>query len=279
MEFTLGILSIVFISALVVDWLLTDKDLITQLAINGQQNNKSNELQFESIALSTSKLFCRIFDSVYGNRTWSWKRFYRSAILSCLFVLFSVVIVGIEETFIGIYVLGNKVNFTDAIFLCTLLLSFNTIIDFVSLQETRLVLGWVNSSKDGKLNHVAVLIVVDLVLTSFIFIFLMVIFLIILYVVMGQPSRIDATIKIVLDNLFLKSEFLPFFISTFGTSIVWFAFVVFTFLAKILSNNPLFAQILKAISETTSPARVVAVIFTIPLVSIFLLFQLIGKAL
>ena len=264
MDLALGMLIIMFISALVVDWLLTDKEL-SRL----RKNNKSNELQSESIVFSSSKLFCRIFDSVYGDETWTWKRFNRSAILSCLFVLFSIVIIGIENTLIG------EID----IFSVCALLGFNTIIDFVSLQETRMVLKWVDNSKDGKLSHVAVLIILDLVFTTLIYYFLLVVLYYFFLHFINWPDEFSTVMDDILDLITEKEELLPFFISTFGTSIVWYAFVVLTFLTRLLGKFPLVSLVFRAISETTSPARFVVVIFTIPLVFIFVLFQIINIAL
>ena len=282
MDFILGILSIVIISALVVDWLLTDKKFTVQLRKNWRNNNKSHELQFESSVHETSKFFCLIFDSVYGTKTWSWKRFYRSTILSFLFIIFSIVIIGINNTFIGDFDVRHSDQLNDLIFTFLILFGLNTIIDFFSLQETRLVLRWVSSSKNGKFSHVFALMFVDLVLTSLVFVIFVLTALILISIVAGHPFDLGQVMIIVgsfLTELLIdEAMLLPFFISTFGTSIVWLAFVFFTFLAKFLGTIPMFALILKAISETTSPARVVAVIFTIPLAFVSIFFQLFIKS-
>lgn len=65
---------------------------------------------------------------------------------------------------------------------------------------------------------------------------------------------------------------LPFFISTFGTSFIWFLFVITALFARAASQNSrILESALRVISESSAPARTTVGIFVAPFGLIFLI--------
>lgn len=97
MEFLLSILCVIAISAIIVDRLVKNESVSKAVSISLEEKEGINQ-QEELNNIATS--FCKIFDAVYGEKTLSVRRMVYSVFLSTLFVIFSILIIGVENSYI-----------------------------------------------------------------------------------------------------------------------------------------------------------------------------------
>ncbi|MCY3702806.1 MAG: hypothetical protein OXG16_09015 [Rhodospirillales bacterium] len=263
METLAGSLAILVISALIVDWVLkSERDLRIGFRTSV---GKVSALSSAEVLYKLTIWFSNLFDAIYGKRTWSWRRFWRSAVLSGFFVLFAILIIGVDDSYIG-----HSYDAVESAGITLVFLSVNVVIDFVSLQETRWVIGQVKQ-KRGKVSFV-LWIGVDLLLTAAIYFLL---FGAVLFVGMSVSVGIAEATSIVIDEEFVAvfltpHQALPFFVSTFGTSIVWYLFVLLALAVRLLgARSRLLKVALQVLFESEAPGRIVAVIVGIGLVAVF----------
>ncbi len=272
-------MSVLLISAFIVDWMLKDEVLVSQSSELKKFSLGTDEFAYHQQIGFVNKQFCLIFDAIYGKHTWSWKRFFRSTALSLFFVLFSILLIGIENSYLAPstkkFVGPNR---TDHIIAISLIFGcYNVVIDFISLLETRWVLG--RAQNAGKI-ALGMWIAVDLILTSAIYIVSFpTMFAILSLLFDAQDSGpylkdIQELFISVLKVFFSQNKALPFFISTFGTSIVWYMFLFFVFLVKFLRRNSRMLKIaFDIISESATPARLVVVLFSFPIIAFFVVLK------
>lgn len=271
MELLVGCLAVLILTASIVDWLLKDEaivDLRSKLQGNGEK--KITDLDAGAVVLSANRLFCQLFDILYGERTWSWQRFSRSCFLSLLFVVFSILMIGFENTFL-VY---EFYDLSELLLIITLWTSVNLFADFISLQETRWILGY---SREKGTSVLSILVSIDLMLTTAIYVLG---FVSIFFGAHWFRSGFEYAITIfsdyeesfeeLIEVLLAPDMALPFFISTFGTSIVWFLFVISSLLIRAMSQSSRVLKLaLDIISKSPAPARTAAGIVAIPIVVIF----------
>jgi len=275
MEVLFGIIAVLFISAGIVDRYLKTETVSSVRAELYGISRRILSGRSDVVVFSAHLLFCRIFDVVYGSEFWSRVRFFRSCCFSLLFILFSVLVIGTSNTILGIQTgspeLQLGLNVLLSYFLAFVMVNF--VADFISLQETRWILGLARGRSLGRL---AILVLVDLVLTTAIYL-----------VVLGIPSVIayhfvtsqfswmyfswpDA-VSTVPSLLFSPKGFLPFFLSTFGTSIVLFGFVLAAIAVRLLTYPRVSNLAMLYIARDARPARTAAGILSVIFVAVFLL--------
>lgn len=262
MDLLIACLVILFISGFVVDWILKDNDV---LATYSRLRPGFAQGAPKVLVYFATHWFCDIFDALYGHRTWSLRRFTRSTILSVLFVLFSILVIGFENTFLGNS--GPDAYYEVLIIFTTI----NVVADFISLQETRWVLEQVKTTKN---NDIATWIGIDLILTSAVYV---IVFggAIFLYAVYYQGFVV--AIKFVTDRplpilqmLFELDMALPFFISTFATSIVWYMFVLFVIVVNVVRRNSrVFSLFVRALNAISNPGGVLAGLIVMVITFVF----------
>ena len=263
MDLVIACLVVLFISGFVIDWILKDNDV---LATYTRLPPRYAEEEPKVLVYFANNWFCAIFDALYGAQPWSRRRVTRSTILSVLFVIFSVLLIGFENTYLGAY---SRNDYYEVLILFTII---NLVADFVSLQETRWVLEQVKGAKN---TEIAVWIAIDLFLTSTIYV-----------IVFGGAIFVYAATKIGFDFavnwfafpdiseplgvLFQLDMGLPFFISTFATSIVWYLFVLFLVAVNVVSRNSrAFSLFVRALTASSNPGGVMAGIIVMTITFVF----------
>ena len=266
METLIGGLAVLLLMASVIDYLLTDSAIAHLRESSRLAERKLIALNSRELAIAANKLFLNVFDAIYGPGFLSWRRFWRSCFLSVMFVVFSTFVIGIENTLIG------QFNFQYAyapVFVAvttTMLLSVNLLADFISLQETRLVMG---RAQSDRLSLIAAWVLVDLIVTTLIYVGVAQILLRLWILLLAGES-----VGPEYDWFFTAEGGLPFFVSTFGTSILWFVFVLFVVVITTLKqSSKVLALVFSRIGDSAAPARAVAGIITIPTIFIFGLVQ------
>ena len=269
MDILVSCLAVLFASSMIVDWLVRNEK---GLNFHVQSPvDRIGALEPDDILHAATIWFSDIFDTIYGERTWSWRRVYRSALLSLFFVLFSVLIIGIENTYIG-----TTREHQEIIYISMIFFSINLFIDFVSLLETRWIIEQMRKRRTA--TFFAMWVILDIVLTSGIYFFLLGTIVVVTAAV--QIGRIDKIISILISadfassfarTLFAPHMALPFFVSTFGTSILWYMFVLFSIVIRIGSRSSRIFEIsLRVIFESESPGRLIAFIVGATLTTFFL---------
>ena len=270
-------LSVLILSSTFVDWLLRNREIIALRLDIGARRGAFNSWKEDDLRAPINFLFCQIFDAFYGPRTWSLRRISRSCFLSVLFVFFSISIIGYENTFLGLLNSDDKgfipINNAVVISALVMLTIMNLAIDFVSLQETRWVL---QRTLRGATVSLMVWAIIDLILTTSIYLigFGLLIFVIDV-LTMGISYAFDTVFHWEFIELLTSPRMgLPFFVSTFGTSVVWFLFVVFVLAVRGLNYSvPSFKFALEAVSHSEAPARTIAGIFLIPIAIVLCLVE------
>ena len=252
MDYLFATAAILIIVGFVVDWVLKEKNVATVHA----HFNSTGHISVEELLLSITNWFCSIFDALYGTKTWSLRRLWRSAVLSVLFVVFSILLIGIHNTYLA--EMAGRGAYGDVLTVSIFFTFVNIIVDFVSLQETRWVIEKVRRAKVGY--NVAFWVCVDLVLTTAIYLAGFGLVFTLVGLAMGEDPALIG--ELILAGTFVKVFFaadqaMPFFVSTFATSIVWYIFVFCVLLAIIASRRSRwFALFLLALKKTENPAGV-----------------------
>ena len=121
-----------------------------------------DEIQIKKFVRRVSLSFLRFFDIIYGGKIFSFKRLSRS-FLSTIFALTVIaLLVGPENTKLAEIDFFNP---DEILSLFVTVFCLNLVVDFFSLTETRLVLGWAAIRKIP----ISILILFDLFLTTALF--------------------------------------------------------------------------------------------------------------
>lgn len=120
--------------------------------------------------------FTAIFDSVFGEHHFSWRCIWRSCFaslagLSVLMLLWMAFQLDEVVAFFGQVLFFGEGWFPEwpGLLMVLLLVMLNLLPDYISLLETRLILLWMSQKPSG--SRICTLLVVDLILTGFIFCF------------------------------------------------------------------------------------------------------------
>ena len=209
----------------------------------------------EKATTAAHSLYCEFFDRIYGSRTLSVRRIVAS-LISTIIAFFAVVIsIGIHDTIVGEIwqlVLSRKADIkpsmsniaTASILIGLIVFMLNAIPDFISLAETRLILRWAEGRGPAV---VLLLTVVDIVLTTAIFLVIPTVILIVAMEFGPELSYIVADSRQYGTQQFL----LPFLLTTYVTSMLWFMFVGTFVLVKMISLiSPLFVRAIGALAHS-----------------------------
>lgn len=208
-----------------------------------------NEGSQETLTSNANKIFCDLFDDLYGKSFFSFKRFLSSFVSTTLSLILFTFIIGYYQTIwpslvemiayalrvASISVTDRITDWSEAleiqyfsvfnlfILAAAIPVALNYIPDFISLMETRFVLS---ISRGRRSLAILMLIILDLLATTLIF-------MAGLAVLVGIFDGIDATVQLFLNEPFWLITMildpglgLPFFLTTFVTSFLWIMFAV-----------------------------------------------------
>jgi len=255
------ILSIFFI-AMFVDRVLSEDKVKAWRATTWGAWESLGQIEFKEMVFKTNRWFLELFDLIYHNKMFSWKRVYRSMISSYLAV---TVILFLFSVFTDEFISEINMKVFWAILIITGL--FNLVPDFFSLQETRWVL---NLSLKKKGRWLPIWFLVDFILTTLIFgagLFL----LIFIDTLIGD-SPIQSMLGLVGERALLGKVngpiFFACFLSTFVTSFLWFIFLFTTLFAFLLQKaSPFLRTLLKVVAESDKPARITVGFLAVALIA------------
>lgn len=218
-------------------WRLASREVRAQLAT----------LDAGEASVAINRHFLSFFEAVYGSSFWSLKRFIRSCISSLFALVVIVLALGWQDT-----VFGERDLFDFKAYLgpVTGVILGNLLGDYLSLQETR----WVMARSQGSgLAGLLFWFTLDIVATTMIFVS----FLLLVVFVWGAPVR-DVVVDLP-DFLLGKAEGLPFWLSTFFTSAIWFGYVAVALGIRFVQRlSPGMSIVLRTIGESDTPARATA---------------------
>ena len=222
----------------------------------------------------TNQLFIKLYDDLYGERTFSRHRFIASLTAS----ISTYVVVGIF-LYLGFSEEAKNIHFTfshiTAAAVSVALL--NLIPDFISLAETRLILVW---AKHRGLMGILFFIIVDVLATTLIFL-LSFLLVVILFTENIVPYTLEKPLydlfEKVLDDTFAIAIFLVALITTFVTSLMWILFVLTYLITRFFYLFlPLAKHVYEQISVSEKPISAIASFVNVLIFAIWLMWQLIA---
>lgn len=265
MQLLLWSLIILFGIAVLIDKVMTEEAVRAWRDTTMELRGKIDELEIGAATTAANGLFRGLFDAIYGDRFWSRRRFIRSFFSSLLALSIIVLLLDWEST---IFVRLSTTNQELLIAVLIIIFVINTFADYLSLQETRWVLGRIYESHLLKLCAWATF---DLGATVGIYFF-------IVYVTFnaanlayfggGYYSASEMRGDILPGGLFLSKQVgLPFFLSTFFTSALWFLFIASALVIRAMKRSSRVLRIaLDTIAESNAPARTTAGIMAVVVV-------------
>ena len=197
---------------------------------------KLNTPGASDLSQDAHKLFCGLFDLIYGKRTFTWRRVWASSASSLVALFVVTLVLGYENT-VWFAVEGWLDEFgrpaqLALLAIVVLFASFlNLIPDFFSLAETRWVLQLARGKGAGS---IALLLVLDLILTTAIFVSGFLAFVLLTFAVAGDEGELDLAAEMTL--VINPEEGLVFFLTTFVTSLFWIFFALTFFLISLPSG-------------------------------------------
>ena len=248
-------------------------------------------LQVGRVSEATVKLnwlITQLFDEVYGVDHYSEKRLKRSVLSSIVGMLIFAYLIGFnsiinEFTFLIGDLRGQMAP--SHVFIIALVSSlvpifFNFIPDYFSLIETRMVLNLAGNK--GAL-AILLLIVVDVLLTTFIFLIGVVIYMALFHVLLLSDPAFAYLLNVEKDMSFVESiqSILSsglgkvFFLTTYMTSFLWIIFVITYYMILFFSKNVRITYyFINRLSSSDRPATILTtflVLFILGIYGIYLL--------
>ena len=145
----------------------------------------------------------------------------------------------------------------------------NLVADFLSLQETRWVM---ERARGSQVWGVVVWAALDLVFTTLIYLVIFA-FGVVGFVVLDDCDFVGVDWPATFGILFTPLA-LPFFLSTFGTSALWFGFVLLVVVAGAgRRGSRTVSTVLDVIADSNAPARAVAWVIAAPIVVGYVAFE------
>lgn len=251
--------------ATIADFLMTRQEVRKWRAATASARRSLKHLDVTAATLTSNEWFLGLFDAIYHNRFWSLRRFARSCISSLFAVLMISLAFGWEGTSIANAISSGK--YLEEVLLTVI--GVNLTADYISLQETRLVMVF---SQRCKLRGLIWWAVFDFFVTGVIFIIIFpLIFMIYQGMILGNLVDAYSNILWILQvTLTDKSKALPLFLSTYFTSALWIGFVASALGIRALSriSRPISIGF-RIISESEAPARATAGFLCVGLVLIY----------
>lgn len=274
MEKLIGCVAILLATASIIDWIMADAAVSRLRHSKERAQRQLTTLGGGKAVVSANRLFCEVFDAVYGDEFWSWQRVRRSCFLSVIAYLCAFLLVGIERSawwiddglFLDL-IGGSRSGLFFGIML--VFMPINLVADFLSLQETRWVM---ERARGSQVWGVAVWAALDLVLTTLIYLMIFA-FSMVGLVVLDDWDFVGTDWSGTFGFLFTPFA-LPFFLSTFGTSALWFGFVLLVVVAGAGRRGSLkVSKVLDVIVDNNTPARAVAWVISAPIVVGYVAFE------
>ena len=274
METLVACLAILLVAASLVDRVLSDESVDKMRRSSRHAADMLSASNWNRKILSSNALFLDVFDAVYGPNFWSWLRLRRSCILSVTFVVFFVWFIGPDNTILGwagFLASDGESPWMVAVQMAALLTLVNLVADFVSLQETRWVM---ERTRSQGVQALSAWVIVDVFLTVLIFVSVANLLLVPLSFSGGE----GVTLIDVGWFFSASSGGLPFFMSTFGTSILWLGFVASAVAIMVIQqSSDTLARVLNTIGSSSAPARTVAGIIACPTIVILTVYEVIRR--
>ena len=252
---------VLFAFAVIVDQMLTERSVTRWCESTKDLRRRIDEHGLDVAVTATHRLFCSLFDAIYGSRYWSKKRFVRSYYSSLLALGTVTLLLGWDTTIF--FRLVDSVGTEDfrriVVGMSVAVFVMNPCVDYFSLQETRWILG---RHTNHSLAMLALLGVVDLAATSLIFL--------VGFTILGTTYASLTDQHFNYASLLKRDEGLVIFASTFFTSVVWLAYMISALLIRIVKRNwRLVHMVLETVGETATPARTTAGFITVFLVVVY----------
>lgn len=260
------IIIVLFGLAVVVDQLLTEESVRQWRASTRDLRRRMDKLDMDTAITAAHGLFCNLFDAIYGSRYWSKRRLVRSYYSSLLALGTVTLLLGWDTTVFGRVVdsVGTDEFAILMLGACLAVFVLNPCADYVSLQETRWILGRDTNRSPAML---VLLGVIDLAATLAIFL--------VGFSIMGIPFSWIFTQDFNYAALYKMREGLIFLASTFFTSALWLAYMISVLLIRIVKRNwRLVRIVLETVGESDAPARTTAGLITVLLVGVYGVAQL-----
>ena len=253
-------LVIILVAAWVIDEVMKEDDVRAWRAASRAARNRVTGLDVAQLTVVANERFRGLFDAIYGGSFWSRKRFIRSCLSSLFAIVVIVLIIGIEDTLLIFALEFYDVDGELSLILLSLVVFTNFIGDYLSLQETRWVMG---RSQRSKVPGIAFWFAFDLLATTLIFVFF---FFAWLFVIAGESFTLEDLVEFLTPGensfLFAKDGLLPFLLSTYFTSALWLLFVGNALIIRLLSAaSPVLAVVFRTIGNAQRPAQATAGFF------------------
>lgn len=263
MQLLLWSVIIIFGIAVLIDKVMTEEGLRTWRDSTRELREKVDELEIDVATTAANGLFRSLFDAIYDKHFWSKRRFVRSYLSSLLALSVITLLLDWEITHFGMAYRSSSMLGYGYLFLVVCII--NTCADYFSLQETRWILGRSREATFAKLCGWAI---VDLVATAGIYLFIFFIAANIIDAIFGGPGvGILRFLGDIVDIFSRKNAGLPFFLSTFFTSALWFLFIASALVIRAMKRGSRVLRIsLDTIGESHAPARTTAGIMAIVLI-------------
>lgn len=265
MQLLLWSVIILFGIAVLIDKVMTEEGVRAWRESTRELRNKIDDLEIDAATTAAQGLFHGLFDAMYGARFWSRKRFVRSYLSSLLALGVITFLLDWETTYFGSIAFDD---WEDLASISLLVFIINTGADYFSLQETRWILGRSREAAFAKLCGWAI---VDLVATAGIYLLIFGLTVnIFVFVIEGEAYGIsDYLEEIFYEGIFInKDQGLPFFLSTFFTSALWFLYIASALVIRTMKrSSPVLRILLDTIGESHAPARTTAGIMAIVLIA------------
>lgn len=185
------------------------------------------------------RVFFELFNLIYGDRFFSWKRIWASIVSTTLALIVITTLLGWQDSFLQAIV---KEIASGKYLIAIFPICFNYIPDYVSLAETRLVL---RLAKDKGPLGLSLLVLADLILTTLLFLTGLTVLLLFLGLI-NLPSLssssdifdfISAIWEIFAEAILQNEEgLLVFYLTTFVTSLLWLFFVLSYISVRVLQK-------------------------------------------
>ena len=224
----------------------------------------------ESIFLGDiNTLFCNLFDKIYGQRTFS-KRRFGTSVVSTTFAMFIFTAVVGADMWINMLDF-DSIHLMIAMFVAPVFINF--IPDFFSLAETRWILQLARRKKPIAIKSFLIL---DIVCTTIIFFigYCVYMFLALLYLLYFQPSGVilppgesivSFIISVIYKDVVRNVVFLQpagpliLFLTTFVTSLLWIFFVLAYWFIRLSYRTSGVAEFLyERVRHSEQPATITA---------------------
>lgn len=275
MQVLFALVIVVLISALIIDRLLNEKAVLAFRVWAGKAERKIAGKSVQNSLTWANHLSTRLFDAVYGNDWWSLRRLWRSVISTTLALAAVHVIGGWEDSLlieaIELVRGGNEDNDGKMIIAVSITVCLMVFVpDYLSLQQTRLLMGWADGSRG---TMTLFLFVLDLIATAIIFFvgtqLVFAVYGLYFWVAQGRPLDTgNALFEIfsfsyrdvpVFLHEWLKLGMYPLFLSTFFTSFGWVVFVLgYGAVSTARRLSPYASALLLRIEASGRPAQTAA---------------------